>query len=199
MSASPFAATSWEKLGYNADVSHCFVEFEKVSDCGRAWASCPSSESTKGKRKRTSDCVATRIGPAHLLLRYSEPKSKNTFHKFIRDHLRPHYACVGFYFALFGFGLRHVSRGFIHARLRVYVHVNASVNACRHPSRHLCVCMTTESYGLHALHACVQGVVACAFGFPCVVVCSLVRTTSVNAPACVSIGMCPRIRFWRCK
>ena len=58
--------------------------FEKVADRACALESLQAAQARTGRK---SGCNAVAVGERHSKLRYDEPKSKNTFKKFIADHL----------------------------------------------------------------------------------------------------------------
>jgi len=59
------------------------VGFEKAADRACALESLQAAQARTGRK---SGCNAVAVGERHLKLRYDEPKSKNTFKKFIADH-----------------------------------------------------------------------------------------------------------------
>ena len=82
--------SSWASIEYTTVLKHCFVDFDKTAECTRALEKLVAEQARVGRK---SGCCAISVGPRHLKLRYDEPKTKNTFKKFIRDHLSG-FACV---------------------------------------------------------------------------------------------------------
>ena len=73
----------WATAEHTAVLRHCYVGFEKAADRACALESLQAAQARTGRK---SGCNAVAVGERHLKLRYDEPKSKNTFKKFIADH-----------------------------------------------------------------------------------------------------------------
>ena len=72
----------WKRISFDSLLPHCYAGFEKEIDCAKA------KSHVSQKFTRMSKCACVPIGQRHVKLAFAEPKAKNTFHKYWRDHLQ---------------------------------------------------------------------------------------------------------------